>query len=147
MDTELIDRIIVYTDGACKGNPGKGGWAWVVPGENYGNGGELETTNNRMELTAVLEAIDNLDGPLLIKTDSRYISDCFNKRWWVGWERNNWVTRSKTPVKNQDLWRPLIEAYKQGKVRFEWVKGHSGEPGNEEADLLANQAVDQLGYG
>jgi len=138
------ERIIVYTDGACKGNPGPGGWAWVLPGERFDSGAQWSTTNNRMELTAAVEAVGNLDGQLLVITDSRYMSDCFNKRWWVQWERNNWRTKNKTAVKNQDLWRPLIDAYKSGKVEFDWIKAHAGHPGNEEADWLANQAIRQL---
>jgi len=146
MKREAGARVEVYTDGACKGNPGPGGWAWVVPGGRSDSGAEQGTTNNRMELTAAVKAVESFDEPLLVVTDSRYLADCFKNGWWVKWESNHWLTASKKPVKNQDLWRPLIEAYKSGKVEFEWVKAHAGHPGNEAADQLANQAISVSGF-
>ena len=146
MKREAGERVVVYTDGACKGNPGPGGWAWLVSGGRFDSGAEKKTTSNRMELTAAVKAVESFDEPLLVVTDSRYLSDCFKNRWWEKWESNNWLTTSREPVKNQDLWRPLIEAHKSGKVEFEWIKAHVGHPGNEEADRLASQAVSRAGF-
>ena len=140
--------ITVYTDGACKGNPGPGGWAWVTApdGDRHGSGGEARTTNQRMELLAALEACRAFpDGELTIVSDSRYLVDCFDKRWWAGWQRRDWVASTGGPVKNQDLWRPLIEIALPRKVRFEWVKGHSGHPLNELADQYAVAAAATFG--
>ena len=135
---------VVYTDGACRGNPGPGGWGWVVPGGPWAAGAAPETTNNRMELQAVIEALDALEGrdPVEVVTDSSYIVNCFAQRWWVGWRRRNWRNAHKEPVKNQDLWVPLIEQVLARGVTFRWVKGHSADPWNDAADLLATQAAD-----
>lgn len=134
----------VYTDGACRGNPGPGGWGWVVPDGPYAAGAAPDTTNNRMELQAVLEALAALEGsdPLEVVTDSNYIVHCFEQRWWVGWRRRNWRNSKREPVKNQDLWAPLIEQVLARGVAFRWVKGHGGDPWNEAADLLATAAAD-----
>ena len=135
---------VVYTDGACRGNPGPGGWGWVIPDGPCAAGAAAETTNNRMELQAVLEALGALEGsdPVEVRTDSRYIVDCFEQRWWVGWQRRNWRNAKREPVKNQDLWVPLIEQVQARGVTFRWVKGHAGDAWNDAADLLATNAAD-----
>lgn len=135
---------VVYTDGACRGNPGPGGWGWVVPDGPWAAGAAPATTNNRMELQAVLEALAALSDrdPVEVVTDSSYIVNCFAERWWVGWRRRNWRNARKEPVKNQDLWMPLIEQVLARRVTFRWVKGHSADPWNDAADLLATQAAD-----
>jgi len=135
----------VFTDGGCWPNPGRGGWAWVVEGEtdHYGSGFAESTTNQRMELTAALEAVKNFDRPLTIVSDSRYVVDCFNQKWWVKWEKNSWMRGNPPePVKNSDLWMPLVALVKaRGDVKFVWVKGHVGQVWNERADELAAEAV------
>ncbi|MEO2125477.1 MAG: ribonuclease H [Acidimicrobiales bacterium] len=134
-------RTVAYTDGACSGNPGPGGWAWVIPGGAFAAGFDPGTTNQRMELRATLEALRALDGPLLIVSDSTYVVHCFRDNWWRGWQRRGWVNSQKKPVANQDLWKPLIDLYvARGDVDFEWVKGHSGDRWNDEADRLAVEA-------
>ena len=153
VESERIEseRVVVYTDGACLGNPGPGGWAWIISKDRYGSGGVGETTNNRMELMAAREAIREVGSPMVIVTDSRYLSDCFEKNWWKKWVANGWRTSDKKSVKNKDLWQPIIEAYQSGLVEFRWVRGHAGNPGNEAADRLASLAAsDQKmnsGYG
>ena len=139
------DRTIVYTDGACSGNPGPGGWAWLVPGHQWASGAEDPSTNQRMELTAVLHAVTNLDGPLHVFSDSTYVVNCFRDDWWVGWERRGWKNSNRKPVANQDLWKPLIAATKNHDVRFTWVKGHSGDEWNDIADQLAVEAANGRG--
>ena len=132
---------VVYTDGACSGNPGPGGWAWVIPDGAFSAGFDPETTNQRMELTATLEAIKSIRGPLLVVSDSTYVVHCFRDRWWEGWIRRGWVNSQKKAVANQDLWKPLIDLYQQrGDIEFKWVKGHSGDRWNDEADRLAVEA-------
>ena len=132
----------VYTDGACLGNPGPGGWAYVVPGGPSASGAESPTTNQRMELTAVLRAVRDLPGELRIHSDSAYVVNCFEKRWWVNWERKGWRTASGSAVANQDLWQPLVAEYKtRGGIVFVKVKGHAGDQYNEIADTLANSAA------
>ena len=131
----------VYTDGACSGNPGPGGWAWVVPDGEFAAGSDLATTNQRMELKAALEAVKAFQGEIIIFSDSTYVVNCFRDRWWEGWLRRGWVNSAKKPVKNRDLWEPLIEIYRErGNISFSWVKGHSGDRWNDEADRLAVQA-------
>lgn len=132
-----------YTDGSCIGNPGPGGWAWAVPGGAFASGAEAASTNQRMEVRAALEAVRSIVGPLRIVSDSKYVVDCFDKQWWVGWEAKDWKSASRKPVANQDLWRPLIEAYKArpGEISFEWVKGHSGDEMNDVVDRLATEAA------
>ena len=137
---------IVYTDGACSGNPGPGGWAWAMApeGKPQGSGGAANTTNQRMELQAVLEALLALDpreGPIEIVSDSTYVVNCFKDRWYVGWQRNGWRNSKRQPVANDDLWRPLIEIALAGEVSFRWVKGHSGDPMNDLVDALAVAAI------
>lgn len=138
----------VYTDGACSGNPGPGGWAWAVApdGQPHGVGGVAATTNQRMELTAVLEALRALGvgseaGPIEVVSDSSYVVNCFRDRWWVKWQRNGWRNAKKQPVANVDLWEPLVELVQSGDVRFRWVKGHSGDPMNDLVDALAVAAM------
>ncbi len=137
----MTSRTDVYTDGACSGNPGPGGWAWVVPDGPFGSGAEAHTTNQRMELMAVLDAVRQLDGPLEIVSDSTYVVNCFRDRWWEGWIRRGWVNSKKQPVANRDLWEPLVELYQDRDLTFRWVKGHSGNEWNDMADRLAVEAA------
>ncbi len=134
----------VYTDGACKGNPGPGGWAWVVPDGSWANGAEPETTNQRMELAAVLEALRALDGDVEVVSDSTYVVNCFRDGWWKGWLKRGWTNSKKEPVANRDLWEPLIELYlgREDELTFTWVKGHAGEDWNDVADRLAVEAAE-----
>ncbi len=136
----------MYTDGACSGNPGPGGWAWAVApeGRPQGAGGETSTTNQRMEIRAVLEALRALAAagePLEVVSDSTYVVNCFRDRWYERWERNGWRNSKRQPVANADLWRPLIELVRGADVRFRWVKGHSGDPMNDLVDALAVAAT------
>jgi ribonuclease HI/uncharacterized phage-like protein YoqJ len=133
----------VYTDGACSGNPGPGGWAWAaVPSGPFESGAEAQSTNQRMELKAVLEALTRLDGPLEIRSDSTYVVNCFRDRWWEGWLARGWVNSQKKPVANRDLWEPLINAYRRraDEISFTWVKGHSDDKFNDVVDRLAVEA-------
>ena len=142
LDLAIIN---IYSDGACKGNPGVGGWgALLVSGEHRKElvGGERLTTNNRMELTAVIEALQSLKrcSQVCIYTDSQYVLKGINE-WLPNWKRRGWRTSANTPVKNVDLWQRLDELVSQHQVEWQWVKGHNGHPGNERADALANQGV------
>jgi ribonuclease HI len=138
---------VVYTDGSCLGNPGRGGWAWLVPGGRFASGAEPRTTNQRMEITAVLEALRALlpdePGELLVMSDSTYVVNCFRDRWWAGWQRRNWRNAAGKPVANRDLWEPLLELALDPAhpVQFRWVKGHSGDTYNDEVDRLAVAAA------
>jgi ribonuclease HI len=136
---------LVYTDGSCLGNPGPGGWAWVVPDGAYASGAEPRTTNQRMEITAVLEALRALGGaePIEVVSDSTYVVNCFRQRWWEGWFRRGWRNSQGRPVANRDLWEPLFELAlgDERTVTFRWVKGHSGDPWNDEVDRLAVEAA------
>jgi len=133
--------VSVFTDGACSGNPGPGGWAWAVDRSAYASGAEAVSTNQRMEIRAALEAVRALDGPLLVVSDSTYVVHCFRDRWWAGWLARGWLTSAKKPVANRDLWEPLIDAVRQrGDVAFHWVKGHSGHAMNDFVDGLAVEA-------
>ncbi len=133
----------VFTDGACSGNPGPGGWAWASSPTHFGSGGEPDTTNNRMELTAVLRALEANPGPLVVVMDSTYVKDGLES-WHKGWERNGWKTKAGQPVKNREIWEPLVALAKARahEVRFEWVKGHSGDAMNDLVDLLAVEQRD-----
>jgi ribonuclease HI/uncharacterized phage-like protein YoqJ len=133
----------VYTDGACSGNPGPGGWAWAVPNGRFASGAEAHTTNQRMEIHAVLDAVLTLDGPIEVVSDSTYVVHCFRDRWWEGWLRRGWVNSAKKPVANRDLWEPLIDAYRADprRLTFRWVKGHSGDAMNDLVDRLAVEAA------
>jgi ribonuclease HI len=148
--SEAGGRIInVYTDGACKGNPGPGGWGAVLEydgREREMYGGEPATTNNRMELTAVIEALSALKRPsrVVLHTDSQYVQKGITE-WIGGWKARGWKTAAKEPVKNVDLWRKLDEVVRDHEIRWVWVKGHAGHDGNERADALANKGVASLG--
>ncbi len=139
MPTSGTARATVYTDGACSGNPGPGGWAWVVPGGAWASGAEARTTNQRMELTAVLEALRANAGAVEVISDSTYVVNCFRDGWWKGWLRRGWKNASGKPVANRDLWEPLIELVRArgDEVTFTWVKGHSGDEWNDIVDELA----------
>ena len=142
--TELT-KIEIATDGACKGNPGPGGWGALIRSggtEKELSGGELLTTNNRMELTAAIEGLNALKRPchVILSTDSRYVMDGLTK-WIKGWQKNGWKTAAKQPVKNADLWQRLIDAAKPHRIEWVWVKGHAGHPDNERADTLASDAA------
>jgi ribonuclease HI len=136
----------IFTDGACSGNPGPGGWGALL---RYGTkerelfGGEKDTTNNRMELTAVIRALETLTRPVRVRvhTDSTYVQQGITK-WIHGWKKNGWRTSNKEPVKNADLWKLLEEAATRHHVEWHWVKGHAGHEGNERADALANKGVE-----
>jgi ribonuclease HI len=134
---------VVYTDGSCLGNPGRGGWAWAVDGGPSDSGGEVRTTNQRMEVTAVLRALQSLAGPLHVVSDSTYVVNCFRNQWWVGWKRRGWRNTQGKPVANQDLWKELLDLALDPSrpVTFEWVKGHSGDRMNDVVDLMATQAA------
>ena len=128
----------VWTDGACSGNPGPGGWAWATRDGRQASGGEPGTTNQRMEIRAALEAVRALDGPLVVVSDSTYVVNCFRDGWWKGWLARGWVTSAKKPVVSRDLWEPLITAVNErGDVSFRWTKGHSGDEMNDLVDKLA----------
>lgn len=140
------DPIIVYTDGACSGNPGPGGWGWAVApdGEPQASGGERSTTNQRMEIYAALDAVRTLTaGGRAVKViaDSTYVVNCFRDKWWVKWEKNGWRNAKREPVANADLWKPLIELVKVNDVSWGWVKGHSGDKMNDLVDSLAVAAI------
>jgi len=140
--TPRPDRTVAYTDGACLGNPGPGGWAWAVPGGRWASGAESPSTNQRMEISAALEAVDAIDGPLEIVSDSTYVVNCFRDRWWEGWIARGWTNKAKKPVANRDLWEPLVtEVQRRGDVVFRWVKGHSGDAMNDLVDRLAVEAA------
>jgi ribonuclease HI len=139
------DNVIMYTDGACKGNPGPGGWGVLLEWGDHTrelHGGESATTNNRMELTAVIEGLRTLNRSCHVRivTDSVYVRDGVLS-WMANWKRNGWMTKAKKPVKNKDLWEDLDAELTAHDVEWEWVKGHAGHPGNERADALANLGV------
>lgn len=137
----MSERTTVFTDGACSGNPGPGGWAWIVPDGPFASGAESSTTNQRMELNAALDAVSSLDDPLEVISDSAYVVNCFRDRWWEGWLERGWVNRSKQQIKNRDLWEPLVDTVRSRDIVFRWVKGHSGERWNDLADRLAVEAA------
>ncbi|MBD3644641.1 MAG: ribonuclease HI [Alcanivorax sp.] len=143
-----MKQVIIFTDGACRGNPGPGGWGAVM---RYGTtektlfGGEPDTTNNRMELMAAIMALEALTQPcrVVLTTDSRYVMDGITQ-WMANWKKRGWKTASRQPVKNADLWRRLDAACGKHTIEWQWVKGHSGHPENEKADALANRGIDEL---
>jgi ribonuclease HI len=137
-----MKQVDIFTDGACKGNPGPGGWAAILrmgAHEKELTGGEAATTNNRMEMTAILRGLSALNEPcaVTVHTDSRYVIDGMTQ-WIFGWQKRGWLNAAKKPVANEDLWRELIAAARPHKVSWEWVKGHSGHPENERCDALAS---------
>lgn len=144
-----LDEVIIYTDGACKGNPGPGGWGALL---RFGDqtkemaGGEPLTTNNRMEMTAALEALNALKRSCRVKlhTDSAYLMQAFTAGWIRNWQRNGWLTANKKPVENQDLWKALWTAAQRHQVEWIKVKGHAGVPDNERVDRLASDAADEV---
>jgi ribonuclease HI len=145
----MSDIIKIYTDGACKGNPGVGGWgAWLVSDghEKELFGGEAHTTNNRMELLAVIRALEALKRRCKVQlhTDSKYVQQGIST-WIHGWKKNGWRTSDKKPVKNDDLWKQLDALAQQHDIEWLWVKGHAGHNGNERADQLANRGVESVG--
>ncbi len=144
----MTKTVEIYTDGACRGNPGPGGWgALLVAGARRKTlrGGEPDTTNNRMELTAAIEALRALRGRrrVVIHTDSKYVMDGITS-WLDNWKKRDWKTAAKKPVKNRDLWQALDEVSQKHDIEWVWVKGHDGNAGNEEADMLANLGIDEL---
>ena len=144
-----MDYVTIYTDGACSGNPGPGGWGALMQfgaHERELKGGEPQTTNNRMELFAAIAALEALKRPCIVNlhTDSTYLRDGITK-WIINWKRNGWKTAAKKPVKNVDLWQRLEAAIQRHEIAWRWVKGHAGDPGNEAADALAQQGLDAYG--
>ena len=143
-----MNAVEVFTDGACRGNPGPGGWGAILRYQDREKelyGGELETTNNRMELTAAIEALKALNKPSYVDvyTDSTYVRDGITK-WLARWQVRGWRTAAKKPVKNKDLWIELADLAERHDVHWHWVKGHAGHPGNERADELANYGLDRM---
>ena len=141
----MSSLVEIWTDGACSGNPGPGGWGVLLKSGDHEkelHGGEAETTNNRMELMAAIEALTALKGPSKVRlhTDSTYVKDWLTK-WIHGWKKNGWKTAAKKPVKNRDLWQALDEACARHEIEWKWVKGHAGDEGNERADALARAGI------
>jgi len=144
----VADKIDIFTDGACRGNPGPGGWGALLrhgEREKELHGSERETTNNRMELMAAIIALESLKRAceVTLTTDSQYVRKGITE-WIVNWKRRGWKTADKKPVKNQDLWQRLEAATHQHKIHWKWIKGHSGHAENERADQLANRAIDEM---
>ncbi len=136
----------MYTDGACSGNPGPGGWAWAIDGGRSDSGSDADTTNQRMELTAVLKALDTVTGPVEIVSDSTYVVKCFNDRWYDGWLKRDWRNSNRKPVANRDLWEPVVAHFleRRDELQFTWVKGHSGDKMNDVVDAMAVAEVDRI---
>ena len=140
-----MKTVVIYTDGACKGNPGPGGWGALLEYDGHRKelfGGEPHTTNNRMELVAVIRALEALrrESDVAIYTDSQYVKNGI-EAWIHGWKRNGWKTSDRKPVKNEDLWRELDQLATRHRISWHWIRGHDDNPGNERADELANQGV------
>jgi ribonuclease HI len=138
----------IYTDGACRGNPGPGGWGVLIIAGGHRktmHGGDPLTTNNRMELMAAIEALNALKNGqrVVLHTDSKYVMDGINE-WMPNWKKRGWKTAARKPVKNKDLWQTLDEAVARHEIDWRWVRGHDGNPGNEAADALANRGIDEL---
>jgi len=142
-----MTEVVIYTDGACSGNPGPGGWGVVLRWNGTVkelHGSDPQTTNNRMELMAAIQALEALNRPSQVRlyTDSTYVLNGITK-WVAGWERNGWRTAAKKPVKNEDLWRLLVQAMERHEISWQWVKGHAGDEGNERADALARLGIEE----
>ena len=143
-----MKTVIIYTDGACRGNPGPGGWGVLI---EYGElskqlyGGDVSTTNNKMELTAAIMALKEIKEPckIILYTDSKYVLQGIEE-WIHNWKKRGWRGANKKPVKNIELWKELDELRDEHNIKWNWVKGHSGDPGNETADMLANRGIDEL---
>ncbi len=151
MSTEQANIVDIFTDGACSGNPGPGGWGVILrwrDNERELHGGEPDTTNNRMELMAAIQALEALSRPVKARlhTDSTYVKDGITK-WMAGWKKKNWKTAGRKPVKNQDLWRRLDAAAARHEVEWFWVRGHTGHPENERADELARRGITERDAG
>lgn len=147
----MTDKVEIYTDGACKGNPGPGGWGALLRFRDQERelfGGEPITTNNRMELMAVIQALSSLtrSSAVRVTTDSQYVKKGITE-WIRNWKRNGWRTASRKPVKNSDLWKQLDQLVASHNVKWAWVKGHSGHPENEQADDLANRGIEEMQAG
>ena len=143
-----MKQVIIYTDGACRGNPGPGGWGALIKYDSVEKtifGGQAITTNNQMELSAAIEGLAVLKEPCNVElfTDSKYVMDGITQ-WIQNWKKNNWRTAAKKDVKNKELWQKLDQLITQHQVQWRWVKGHSGDAGNEAADLLANKGIDSI---
>ncbi len=143
-----MKQVIIYTDGACRGNPGPGGWGALIKHDSVEKtifGGQANTTNNQMELSAAIEGLAILKEPCNVElfTDSKYVMDGITQ-WIQNWKKNNWRTAAKKDVKNKELWQKLDQLITQHQVQWHWVKGHSGDAGNEAADLLANKGIDSI---
>ena len=143
-----MKQVIIYTDGACRGNPGPGGWGVLIKFDGVEKeifGGQIDTTNNQMELSAAIEGLTVLTEPCSVKlfTDSKYVMDGITQ-WIQNWKKNNWRTTAKKEVKNKELWQKLDYLISEHQVQWHWVKGHSGDAGNETADLLANKGIDSI---
>jgi ribonuclease HI len=148
-EDRVLKKVEVFTDGACKGNPGPGGWGAILrmgPHEKEMSGSDPQTTNNRMEMTAVIKALNALIEPceVTLYTDSKYVIEGITK-WVHGWKRNGWVNASKQPVRNADLWHELIEAAQRHQMNWQWVRGHNGHVENERVDKLASDAALSVG--
>ena len=147
----MSNHVEIFTDGACRGNPGPGGWGALLRfngSEKTLKGGETDTTNNRMELQAAISALESLSKPCKIQltTDSRYVMDGI-QQWLPNWKKRGWKTANKKPVKNEDLWRKLDRLVSGHEIDWHWVKGHSGHKENEMVDQLANDAIDEMNLG
>ncbi len=143
-----MKQVTIYTDGACRGNPGPGGWGALIKFDSMEKeifGGKNDTTNNQMELLAAIEGLTTLKEPCIVElfTDSKYVMDGITQ-WIKNWKKNNWKTAAKKDVKNKELWQKLDHLISKHQVQWHWVKGHSGDAGNETADLLANKGIDSI---
>ena len=147
----MADNVVIHTDGGCSGNPGPGGWGAILQYNGHLKelkGGAAETTNNRMELTAAIEALNSLKRPCTVElhTDSKYVKDGLTK-WIHGWKKNGWKTSAKKPVKNTELWQALDDAVQRHTISWHWVKGHAGDEMNERADTLATEGMEPFKNG
>lgn len=148
LQSEIVKKIIIHTDGACQGNPGPGGWAVILECDGHTkelSGGAAATTNNRMELQAAIEALGALQEPceVVFYTDSVYVKNGVTQ-WLANWKRNGWRTKAKTPVKNEDLWRAVDAAVAKHRIEWHWLKGHAGHAGNERCDVLAVEEIAKI---